>query len=128
VTPKQIVNIKDAVDSDAANLDGYDELPEDLQEKIAQALEEGHVADEDWGGVSSEHSSFIAVSDSAKDVEMNRPGKNGFRTPETKKARKEVARVSFDPYRVFPFRFLLLKYVGPRRGSWHSESFSYQEA
>ena len=25
---------------------------------------------------------------------MNRPGKNGFRTPETKKARKEEARVS----------------------------------
>lgn len=32
-------------------LDGYEELPEDLQEKVKLALENGHVADEDWKGV-----------------------------------------------------------------------------
>ena len=35
-----------------------------------------------------------ALTNYFKDVEMNRPGKNGFRTPETKKARKEEVRVS----------------------------------
>ncbi|KAL9598371.1 MAG: hypothetical protein Q9219_004533 [cf. Caloplaca sp. 3 TL-2023] len=32
-------------------LDGYEELPNDLQEKAKSALEHGHVADEDWKGV-----------------------------------------------------------------------------
>ena len=52
MTPKQIINIKDAIDDDVNNLDGYEDLPEDLQEKIATAIQEGHVADEDWNGVS----------------------------------------------------------------------------
>lgn len=34
-------------------LDGYEELPSDLQEKVKQSLEVGHVADEDWRGVRS---------------------------------------------------------------------------
>lgn len=32
-------------------LDGYEELPGDLQEKVKLALEIGHIADEDWKGV-----------------------------------------------------------------------------
>ena len=51
VTPKQIDNLKDSIDGEASDLDGYEELPEDYQEKIVKALEEGHVADEDWTGV-----------------------------------------------------------------------------
>lgn len=32
-------------------VDGYDELPEDAQEKVKRALEQGHVDDDDWNGV-----------------------------------------------------------------------------
>ena len=48
VTPKQISNLKDSTEGDASQLDGYEELPEDLQEKVATAIEQGHIADEDW--------------------------------------------------------------------------------
>jgi hypothetical protein len=32
-------------------VDGFDTLPEDAQEKVKRALEQGHVDDEDWNGV-----------------------------------------------------------------------------
>lgn len=51
MTPKQIANLTKAVNNDATELDGYEDLPEDFQEKIRNAVQEGHVADEDWGGV-----------------------------------------------------------------------------
>lgn len=58
VTPKQFVNIRAKLTPedgtlDATSLDGYDELSEDLQTKIKEAIEQGHVADADWKGVSS---------------------------------------------------------------------------
>jgi len=60
VTPKQIGNIIEQLggldgldlDKDLDLLDGYDELPEEHQDKIKYALENGHVNDEDWKGVS----------------------------------------------------------------------------
>ena len=94
VTPKQIVNVKNSIDGEPNNLDGYEDLPEDLQEKISKALEDGHVADEDWRGVRTQISVFKSATYFGKDIEMNRTGKNGFRTPETKKARKEATKVS----------------------------------
>lgn len=33
-------------------VDGYDELPAPLQEKVERAFEQGHVDDDDWTGVS----------------------------------------------------------------------------
>lgn len=53
VTPKQIDSLKTAVEDDVSMLDGYEELPDDLQEKVKLALENGHVADEDWRGVTA---------------------------------------------------------------------------
>lgn len=38
---------------------------------------------------------FDSPAESTQDIEMNRVGKNGFRTPATKKAKKEEARVSY---------------------------------
>lgn len=32
-------------------LDGYEDLSSDFQEKVGQAFEDGHVADDDWRGV-----------------------------------------------------------------------------
>ncbi|KAI9844005.1 MAG: hypothetical protein M1837_005940 [Sclerophora amabilis] len=74
VTPAQIKNIKDSIEEDLDLLDGYDEVPNDLQERIRRALDQGHVDDADWRG----------------DVEMNRPGMRGThkRTPK-KKAQEE---------------------------------------
>ena len=77
VTPKQISNLKQDIEGDANQLDGYDELPKDFQEKVVNALEQGHIDDEDWGW----------------DVEMNRPGKNGYLTLESKRRLKAEAQV-----------------------------------
>ena len=53
MTPRQISNLKKDIEGEPSQLDGYDELPEDLQEKVANALEQGHVDDDDWGWVPS---------------------------------------------------------------------------
>jgi hypothetical protein len=50
VTPLQIRNLTESVGS-ASEIDGWDELPVEYQDKIREALEEGHVDDEDWNGV-----------------------------------------------------------------------------
>jgi hypothetical protein len=39
-------------DRDLDLLDGYEELPQEHQEKLARALDQGHIDDEDWNGVS----------------------------------------------------------------------------
>ena len=53
VTPQQLFNLKDSVEDDLdGNLDGYSELDDFNKSKIAKAFEEGHVADDDWRGVS----------------------------------------------------------------------------
>ena len=45
-------NWQESTEGDPDLIDGYDELPEDMQAKVLKALEVGHVADEDWNGVS----------------------------------------------------------------------------
>ena len=54
VTPQMIANLNDTIDGDLEMLDGYDEIDEESQEKVRKALKDGHVADEDWNGVSCE--------------------------------------------------------------------------
>ena len=44
--------MKEAIEDDLDLLDGYDEIPPDVQEKVKRAIEQGHVDDEDWRGVS----------------------------------------------------------------------------
>jgi hypothetical protein len=74
VTPAQIANLIEESGGDTEMVDGYDELPSDMQEKVQFALANGHVPDEDWKG----------------DVEVNRPGQKGFRVKATaaKKTKK----------------------------------------
>ncbi|KAL8995297.1 MAG: hypothetical protein Q9169_004941 [Polycauliona sp. 2 TL-2023] len=67
----------DILEGELEMLDGYDELPTDCQEKVKRALENGHVDDEDWKG----------------DVEQNRPGMKGFRSPAAKKKKAEEQEV-----------------------------------
>lgn len=52
VTPKVIQNVKRAIEDDFNLLDGYEDLPEDEQQTVRNAIEDGHVADEDFNGVS----------------------------------------------------------------------------
>jgi hypothetical protein len=52
VTPKQIQNLIETSGGDTELVDGFDELPAEFQEKVTFALENGHVPDEDWKGVS----------------------------------------------------------------------------
>ena len=54
VTPKQVENLKESIENNVDLFDGYDELPENIQEKMRRALEQGHVDDEDWKGVSEQ--------------------------------------------------------------------------
>ncbi|KAI9693572.1 MAG: hypothetical protein M1820_009138 [Bogoriella megaspora] len=75
VTPEVIGNIKNSIDGDYELLDGLDELPEDMQDKIKRALQQGHVDDDDWLG----------------DIEKNVPGAKGFRNPTPKKKGKKDA-------------------------------------
>jgi len=51
-TPAQIAHLQEASGDDTDLVDGFDELPAEMQEKVKTALEEGHVADDDWRGVS----------------------------------------------------------------------------
>ncbi|KAK0262423.1 hypothetical protein LTR91_014701 [Friedmanniomyces endolithicus] len=50
VTPEIIRNWKTSSDGDMDMVDGYEDLPSDLQEKVQRAFEQGHVDDADWGG------------------------------------------------------------------------------
>jgi hypothetical protein len=52
VTPAQVANLIEESGGDTDMVDGYDDLPADLKEKVDFALENGHVPDEDWKGVS----------------------------------------------------------------------------
>jgi hypothetical protein len=44
--------LKEYLEDDLDMFDGYEDLPDDLQQKVKKALEQGHVDDEDWKGVS----------------------------------------------------------------------------
>lgn len=67
VTPKIIANLNEAVEDGSASdgardyavLDGYEDLSPENQDKVRAALQQGHVADSDWRGVSC--SLFISV-------------------------------------------------------------------
>ncbi|CAG8908417.1 unnamed protein product [Penicillium egyptiacum] len=79
-TPKQIVNVKKdlAEDSeenpDFSRIDGFDEIGEELQDKIRKAIEVGHVEDDEWRG----------------DLECNRPGHVGMRVKASKAKANEA--------------------------------------
>lgn len=50
-TPSQIQNLIEDSGGDTDMVDGFEELPEEDQEKVKFALANGHVPDEDWKGV-----------------------------------------------------------------------------
>jgi hypothetical protein len=51
ITPYVLNNWWETAEKNLELIDGYDELPEDAQEKVKRALEQGHVDDEDFNGV-----------------------------------------------------------------------------
>lgn len=55
VTPEVLHNWHEICGMDMDLVDGYDELPADFQEKVKRALEQKHVEDSDFNGVSTFH-------------------------------------------------------------------------
>lgn len=55
-------------------VDGYEDLPQEAQVKVKRALEQGHVDDEDWNGVSHVHLQphDVRTDIFLQDAEMNR--------------------------------------------------------
>lgn len=45
-------NWKEKTEGDEDLIDGLEEIPEEIQEKVKRALEHEHVDDDDWKGVS----------------------------------------------------------------------------
>jgi hypothetical protein len=69
VTPKQFSNIIQSLEDagmEAKDLDGFEELSEENQEKIVNAIEAGHVDDADWKGVC-----YLLLPVSGPDVHAN---------------------------------------------------------
>lgn len=61
MTPRMIENMREYIEKDDDSngtklqfdlLDGWEELTEEIQAKITHVMEQGHVDDEDWKGVS----------------------------------------------------------------------------
>lgn len=50
------------IDGDFDLFDGFEDLPDDVQNKVKSALEQGHVDDEDWKGVSLDRREEIVTS------------------------------------------------------------------
>ncbi|KAL8792461.1 MAG: hypothetical protein Q9195_004917 [Heterodermia aff. obscurata] len=97
VSPRLIANMKEVIENNFDYLDGYDELSEDVQETVRRAFEQGHVDDEDWKGVlCPATASSVRSADIDQDVEQNRPGAKGFRSPAVKKKKKEEAKAARD--------------------------------
>ncbi|KAJ9667964.1 hypothetical protein H2201_001769 [Coniosporium apollinis] len=73
VSPKVISNMQVHCQGDLSLIEGYEEMPDEWQDKIARALEQGHIDDEDYKG----------------DPQYNRPGAKKPRTPKAKKTKDE---------------------------------------
>ncbi|EON64892.1 hypothetical protein W97_04126 [Coniosporium apollinis CBS 100218] len=73
VSPKVISNMQAHCQGDLGLIEGYEEMPDEWQDKIARALEQGHIDDEDYKG----------------DPQYNRPGAKKPRTPKAKKTKDE---------------------------------------
>ena len=61
MTPQVLNNWKETSEMDMDLVDGYNELPEWAQQKVKRALEQLHVDDDDWNGVSSARSGDILL-------------------------------------------------------------------
>jgi ubiquitin-conjugating enzyme E2 O len=71
VTPKIISNLNETIEElsgdkkDPEAIDGFEDLSPENQERVVRALEQGHVDDDEWKGVSSTCSftrlSFLSI-------------------------------------------------------------------
>ncbi|KAF2398351.1 zf-PARP-domain-containing protein [Trichodelitschia bisporula] len=78
VTPAVLAKWKEFIGSDTGAIDGFEELSAADQAIVTRVLDQGHVDDEDWNGVSAMPGS------NDLDPELNRPGKSGFRVKKRK--------------------------------------------
>ncbi|KAL7423681.1 hypothetical protein Q5752_001263 [Cryptotrichosporon argae] len=84
VTPRQLENIQQNF-PEAEELDGYEDLPEDYQQKIRTALQEGHVDDADIPETAREP---IQYDEEGNEIPRSQPSPK--KSPARKKARKDA--------------------------------------
>ena len=92
------------IENDLDLFDGYDEIDGDSQLKVRKALEDGHVADDDWRGVGSKLQETGKCAKRTQDVTQNRPGAKGFRSPANKKEMRKAAKAEREALKVRVFR------------------------
>lgn len=62
MTPKIVAGLKeilDEADGDYSAIDGFEEISEENQAKVREAIEQGHISDSDWKGVRGLNSSRL---------------------------------------------------------------------
>ncbi len=91
MTPEVLHNWWENAEKNLDLIDGYDTLPFEVQERVKNALEQGHVDDEDWNGVGAASRAYcLCKANKVQDPECNRyTGKKGqgmfVKTPKSKK-------------------------------------------
>ena len=65
-------NWNEKTEGDEEMIDGLEEIPEEIQAKVKRALENEHVDDDDWKGVSGSAGCLPTTTDAFQDAEMNR--------------------------------------------------------
>lgn len=63
MTPTVLHNWNETAGGDMDLVDGYEELPKEIQDKVKLALEERHVDDDEWNGVRETASIFSSATD-----------------------------------------------------------------
>jgi hypothetical protein len=80
ITPTVIQNLLkslgglEGIEDDLNVIDGYDEVPQEWQEKILTMLKEGHVPDEDWKGVGDPDQANVAAHSNRPFRMLNKTG------------------------------------------------------
>jgi hypothetical protein len=92
----------EGIKDDPNIIDGYDEVPQEWQEKILTMLNEGHVPDEDWKGVGDPDQAAVAARTNcpfrmsnktgrARGVRIRRPPQAKRRSPITMTTTKKMS-------------------------------------
>ena len=90
VTPRNLIDISKELDGDHANLDGFEELSEEDQERVAQALAAGKIAEADATTFTDEEQRMYDdyLSDEERLKEMRQEAKEAGKSFDLKAQRK----------------------------------------
>ena len=100
VTPPVIHNWWEEAEHDYERIDGLDEVPEEVQETVKRALQQGHVDDEDWAGVC--FALCWSPTHQAMSDKLSRRISNATATPASRNKACSSARQRRLPWRYVP--------------------------